>query len=421
MYSEKNICNRSNGVNLLDLPEITFRMIFQYLDDQFVYLVVFNICRKIRNYVENYMQLGDVFLDVHTPSCIYQATRIFYVFKKHNEVRSIYCTTSSCNDGHLCFLDFGEVTPEKAVMGWFSIFKRRNFLQGISLFGNNSTQEELVRDLCEIYHRQKTRKLMSRIVPLYRNPIVESNNDQYRNIWRFATWTCICPIGQSKILLNVCSEGSNKFLLIAFKVKNVSKSKSKPKYGHIIKSIKSIPIISLIEDKYKFEEMKVVSIIQISPERVLIIGQGGQSWTRYRNCFGSPLLVWKGSLMKNKLHLELLKETDTKNEYVSVCFNMGINVYIVRGQCCDMFNIEEKEYYENVFSFPYIMGYRRKRHTAITDVNGTFVMILLEKGQPKTAIMFTESGGFKDISVRYNDKCKRIDRLVKIVRNAYNM
>ena len=414
MFSQKNICDRSNGVNLLDLPEITFRKIFQYLDDQLVYFIVFNICRKIRNYVKNYMQLCDVFLDVHTRSSIYEPARIFYIFKKLNEVESIFCTTSSCNDGHLCFLDFGKVAPEKAVIGWFSAFNRRTFyFQGI--------QEELVHDLCEIYQRQKEGKLMSRIISWYRTGLEEFNWDRYpyRNMFCYDEWTCICPVGQSKILLYASRVVNKEFILISFKVKNESKYKRKPYYGHIVKSIKIIPII--IEHRHESERIKVISIIHISQENFLIIGEKGQSWTRHKNYFENPLFLWKGRLRRNKLHLELLKVKDTKNEDVSICFNIRMNVYIVRGQYCDMFNIEEGEYYENVFSFPYIMGYRRKRHTAITDVNGTFVMILLEGGQPKTAIIFTESGGFKDISVRYNDKCKRIDRLVKIVRNAYNM
>ena len=100
----------------------------------------------------------------------------------------------------------------------------------------------------------------------------------------------------------------------------------------------------------------------------------------------------------------MLTVKDAKNEGVSVCFKIRMNVYIVRGQYCDMFNIEEGEYREKVFHFPYFEENRGMHHTAIADANETFVMILLDKLDTNRAIIFTETEGFKDIIIMYTNE-----------------
>ena len=389
MYPQKLICDHGEGVNLLDLPEITFRKIFKKLDDQVVWFTVSHICRKIRYYVENYIQLSNVFLDVYTSS-VNKVTKMLYIFKKFDKVQSIYCTTISTNTRHLCFSDFGVVTSEKAVLGKISILKPRNALHGIMhiLFERKASQGGFIGELWEINSKQHTWKAFPENHKF--------NCGRYR-IWGFAYEVYSCPIGHSKILLNTSGlpNGLEAFLLIDFKVENENKCKRQLNHDLYVKSIKSIPI--QIEDRHRFDGTKVVSMIQISQENILIIGQGGESWDRYRNDFGNPLLLWKGSLRKNKLHLELIKAKDTRNKGVSVCFKIKMSLYIVTGQYCDMFNIEEGEYHEKVFPFPYYEEYPGMHYTAITDANETFAMILLDNHDTNRAIIFTETEGFKDI------------------------
>ena len=131
MFLQKAICDLGDVITLLDLPEITFTKIFQNLDDQFVWFTVSNISRKIRSYVDNYMQLINVFRDVYIRIHI-RRTIIFYIFKKFNQMHSIYC--ESFKYKNLCLLDCDVMTSEKAVLDMFTTIKRRNFLRCIKLF-----------------------------------------------------------------------------------------------------------------------------------------------------------------------------------------------------------------------------------------------------------------------------------------------
>ena len=405
MYPQKLICDHSDCANLLDLPEIIFRTIFKNLDDHVVWFTVSNICRKIRYYVKNYIKLGNVFLDVYT-TYVNKVTETLYIFKKFDQVQSIYCTTISSKTRHLCFSDFGVVTPEKAVLGRISILQRRNVLQGIRhiLFKNKETRGEFV-ELWEINSKQHTWKAF---------PENHKFCSGYMHHWSYDHVECSCPMGQSKILLNVrwpivrhdmdewssFQHSPREFLLIDFKVENKNKCMRRHEHGLYVKSIKSIPVQW---NGHRFEGIKVVSMFSISQENILIIGMGRKSCITYRNV----LMLWKGGLRKNKLHLELLKVKDIRSNSVSVCFIMKMSLYIVRDHYCDMFDIEEGEYREKVFHFPYFEENQGMHHTAITDANETFVLILLDKFDTNRAIIFTETEGFKDINIMYTNKFTR--------------
>ena len=45
-------------VNFLDLPEEVFRKIFAYLPDPVLHFLLRNVCRKLREYVDGYVQYG---------------------------------------------------------------------------------------------------------------------------------------------------------------------------------------------------------------------------------------------------------------------------------------------------------------------------------------------------------------------------
>ena len=46
--------------NVLDLPYVVLRHIFSYLSDRDIYFNVRGVCRQLRGYVEDYIQIGNI-------------------------------------------------------------------------------------------------------------------------------------------------------------------------------------------------------------------------------------------------------------------------------------------------------------------------------------------------------------------------
>ena len=86
----KNI-PRERKVNFLDLHEDIFRRIFRNLEDETVYFVMRSICRKIKAYVDAYIQLEDMAMFAAGPGMCseYMPTELIYVFKRSDKTFSI--------------------------------------------------------------------------------------------------------------------------------------------------------------------------------------------------------------------------------------------------------------------------------------------------------------------------------------------
>ena len=107
--------NHRKGVCFLDLPELIFRKIFRNLEDHRVYLVLSNICHKIRKYVESYIKLCGIFVDVSLHKNF--NTRKFCVFKRYDNTFSIHFFLKYLCQSKLEWVDFGAFVDGKIVLG----------------------------------------------------------------------------------------------------------------------------------------------------------------------------------------------------------------------------------------------------------------------------------------------------------------
>ena len=116
-------------VSILDLPESIFtEIIFPYFEFQHVYFKLRSICRRIKEYVDSYVELGGIYFNPNFD----KTSRTYFVFKRQQKVVFVYCKWSKPYSNHFPF--------------WFS---KTNF----SAFGLNIDNKVVVGTLCERYVR----------------------------------------------------------------------------------------------------------------------------------------------------------------------------------------------------------------------------------------------------------------------------
>ena len=114
MDSGKITPNYHKDVTFLNLPELILRRIFCHLDDHTVYLVMGHICQKIRKYVEAYIKLCGIFVDV---SIMKFPMRKLYVFKRYDKMFSIHCFLEYSMNCRMEWVDFGGFVDGTIVVG----------------------------------------------------------------------------------------------------------------------------------------------------------------------------------------------------------------------------------------------------------------------------------------------------------------
>ena len=74
--------------SFVDLPEQLFREILKYLDNETIYFVMRNVSQEWKNSVDQYTELGGVFIITGTSCCF---TKLMYIFKRYGkELESYY-------------------------------------------------------------------------------------------------------------------------------------------------------------------------------------------------------------------------------------------------------------------------------------------------------------------------------------------
>ena len=173
-------------VNILGLHENVFREIFRHLEVETVYFTLRLVCQKMKNYVDEYLQLGGIFM---LGAGRKNSTEILYVFTKRNKETSIYsklaasypypvsCHTSPA--GNVKGQFFGAMMNGKIVIGFNFWGKRANKLLYVINKYNPKQNKWAVVESRDAY------------------------TDQF--IPNVEAW---CPIGDSKLLLLHCNNYS---------------------------------------------------------------------------------------------------------------------------------------------------------------------------------------------------------------------
>ena len=76
-----------NMANFVMLPEEVWRKVFSLLDDKTIYFTIRRVCKSMKDIVDEYIQLGGIFL---MGSAHERSTEVIYVFMKRRKPSSIH-------------------------------------------------------------------------------------------------------------------------------------------------------------------------------------------------------------------------------------------------------------------------------------------------------------------------------------------
>ena len=434
---------------LLDLPERIFVEIFQHLEYHYVFLNLRMVCHRIKEYVDNYIQLGGIFFSPKLHQILYEGAPLsgtYFVFKRHHQVVSVYCEISAPvpkprswditkevfrgEIGDFCLLDNNKLI--------ISILRDKRGAQG--RYTILSTKAQFVQ-----YQYNQERKTWSERIEktFYRN-----YNKRY---FEYDVSMSSCPIGNLKILSFVNHKKylkigevpkPNKLFMLDFKIRK-SNLCNVPLPCLISKMALPTPLRTLVD----------FSMINISKNKVLVIGGGCLSAMRndqyndqVEHTNNANRLIWEGTVnnKENDINWISLDCKIPKAFFSPICFKLKENIYIVGyGNCdyestryivghtelidrhcdyksigtCDKYNLLTSEYHENVWPLPYsvlmtdFMKLYKPSVRVMIDQKETFAIIKNAKYNEQlykeaTILLFTEKGGFENVPFHYEDMVK---------------
>ena len=201
-----------NGqITFLDLPENVFRKIFRYFEDKTVYITFRNLCKKIKVYVDAYVQLGGIFVIPSRNKVPYLIRPfIFYVLKQRCKVLSVYCKSSypAYVDLYPCIPtheiggpgSFSFVLEDKLIVGNVFVRTSTNILHEIQPFGKRQRKIE-----CGFNEYDLKRNIWVSFSVEYESTFVQDlfgvfPFNRYKQQGKIVD-VCSCSIGEGKLIL----------------------------------------------------------------------------------------------------------------------------------------------------------------------------------------------------------------------------
>ena len=432
--------NTTKKLVLLDVPENVFTEIFKYFKYRHVYLTLRMVCRRIKKYVDSYIQVGGVFFSPN----LYQSSRTYIVLKRNHQLISVYCKLSGpypmphswVNKGYPVrvsqneFADFGLIFNNKILIG-IVCTKRIKYSITVTKAG------------C-IQHEYNSRK--DTFYQLHEKIVYKNRNE--RNWWLkgYVTMTS-CLVGSSKVLScfreryyfgSARAPRPNILLMLDCNIKNYNKSNG---------SITSL--ISIIKLPSPLKTLVDFSLVYIRPDKVLLIG-GGKSHDHIYDTTEDNLYMWLGTINNedNDIHWMSLDCKMPKALRNPTCFKLKDNIYIIdhdkwtfkHTNCgnyestaiCNMYNMVTCKYYENVWPLPNsftVHKYKSKARTlqkpslrVMTDEKETFAILTNKACMDEASLLFTANDGFGHVPYWLDDEVNKDDRcVVDIPTNNINV
>ena len=269
MAAEELPYEATKYIYLLDLHEDIFREIFRHLKFSEVYFTLRNVCRKIKYYVDEYIQLGGMFMVTGSRRIKYH--EMLFVFKQNNNVVSI------CSKPAMPFPSYS------SLLGSFGGTFKGKIVVGICVDGSNAVET--------IY--RKGRGEQNNITPFRLNeydikenkwiPIQPSN--LYVNPYQgFGVIKSSNQIGNSSII--IVHEGDSMVVLrlLHLNVPDTEKTIDRPTFSsHFI---------------YFPPELKMISnftLIRVENNKIMLVG--GMDSLQPIKC------LWEGTLTDNEKDL----------------------------------------------------------------------------------------------------------------------
>ena len=384
MAESTKVGNLASTVHILGLHENIFREIFGHLDIETVYFTLRHVCREIKNYVDEYVTLGGIFmLAANNRNHLVRETEILYVLRKSNMVTSISSKLIAPFPDH----------PFVKVSRLFGAIMNGR----VVAIGNNFKNWERT-----IGHHGNFQNLYEYIPTQNKWTVVESR-DAYTNQFRpdVQQW---CPIGESKLLLLHSDVDRLQYSFTGFfmgSIQILGLNCVDPNNNDIYSTYSS----KLIDLPPELKNLYCSTMTRVANDKIMLIGGKFEK----ENEIDEPnQYLWQGVMTNNETDVEWEKiEVDlTKVRELPICFKLQDNVYIAGGLdatdpgcrlvCCDRYNLKEGKYYETCHSLPQPNYYDDDiPHTAIDDEE-SFAIIGGRNGKGRILI-FTENKGFEEV------------------------
>ena len=396
-------CERQ--INVLDLSENIFREIFSYLKYHVVYIQIRSICRTIKRYVDDYVQLGAIFI------CISSA-QLIHVYKQNKKVVSIRSRSIASNPikhPGKCFCDryddyFNGVFDGKVITGNFTATKDGLWVEGVR------RDNKFIGPVFE--YNPETNQWQKNL------PFMISHRN-FQLSWY--------PIGDKKLLLLLSTSQTNRY---NHESNNIGFTQNFTISHEFSCKQKMLPIMQQINPSINLRKF---TITRLSHNKVMIIGGEMKNNIRLYNNVAPNIILWQGNLSNDGIHVDWMRiniECDVgSNRLEPLCFKLNDNLYIVGGysefdeidedwcnrknpwlaesertsrfRWCDRYNLKQGTYHQNVYYIPYSVN--SDSNMVATDAKETFALIgdPIERNRP---LIFTEDEGFTDAPPGFNFK-----------------
>lgn len=423
--------------HLVDLPEQILRQILHYLDFETLYFGVNEVCQLTKKLVNQYIEMGGVFLLIGTSSSS-SPLDLVYIFRQSSKrfnvrwkrISPVSCDVAKEHPGSLC----GPLCPpfypgldnELNYFAWCHtilacVFQRQRYViyqyrfatdQWNIIYSNVSPCECKDRVLPS-QHSHPVKLLEGATGPLtflHKNikettPYMEIKSRKDSGLIYEAKFcdtreVCIVRLAEMDSFFNyasVCVDPKRIYIVGGF-----SRSQKGSKRN------KNAKIPRAYIDKYQLNGKihcfnKTIFLAELSSDRFSIIWR-----SKYLDDmpFRDIPLCFK---LKNNMYIagnlsgtQSLQREDTE---ISSCNHNSNSVSCI---CCDRFDFSNEKYYRNVYSIPYTLS-RVFRPKVIKDENESFAVIAfydLLDCQEKIWT-FTEDSGFEeDFDPRARLPCK---------------
>ena len=402
----KKDCRKS----ILDLHETIFHEIFQFLDHHTIFLRLRSVCRTIKTYADNFVQLGGVFMFLGHQSCdLLQVYRL-----KHNiifiSIQSIkpYSTSDEIKMYHI----FGGIFHGKVVAGTFMKSKEGLWTQEASEM-RSCTPKMRVYWPCELmletlYEYNPKQKEWIRMSQIDRSSTISNRYFLYNQHFRIRWY----PIGNVCLILVLNKNTSNKYVMSSSTCSFTDPLIITPEYDY--KTIYDVDLKQSLDiELFRNEELRYYlkipyiiytlrnfDIVRVTANKLMIVG--GYS------SLGSNFRLWQGELTNGgslidwtcKYNLEGLRDFNSGYPF---CFKLEDDLYFIgydrksashaADLYCDRYNLKEEKYETCVHKVP------------ITFCSGPKIVLKCQKERfiliktsldPASTFIFTADKGFED-------------------------
>ena len=408
-----------SNVNILELHEVIFRELFRHLQCETVYFTMRRVCRKLKYYVDEYIQLRGMFMIAAGRG---NPTQILYLFQQKNNAMSIFSKIAQPypyppvgfykSGSSIVVTDtrvkaigsFGAIMNGKIVVGINFLEYKYGFKTRTS--GDKSAGEKYVCNINEFNPKDN------------KWSVVELNDDASINGYRDGV-KLFCPIGDSKLLLLDGGFSGRLTHTIPLHILRLNCADSNIATNQITCSS---DLIAFSSPSQSPRDLIYTTLTRVAHDKIMLIG--GLRLYNVATTDRFNRFLWQGTITNiesdqidvdrgnRRIEWEQIEVEIPKVRLWPICFKLKDNLYIAGGEedisafndehsshgsselvVCDQYNLQERKYYRSEHVLPY-PAHSGSITNISTDSDESFAIFVHNNGQ---IIIFTEDRGFEHV------------------------